>query len=130
VRLEKASHVFDLCVGGNVLCIVGEIFENDLRDKRVDSFLLMASMMVVTLTVLSLIGGSTMVFSMVLITIFHNSLSKRLRTVFSQDCAYIVREPSSKSISGLKTSSASVEPALVAPLPLIANSRSPNSRTL
>lgn len=72
-----------------------------------------------------------MVFSMVLITIFHNSFSKRLSTVFSQDCAYIVREPSRRSINGRSTSSASVEPAFAcAPLLLMLNKRSPNSRTL
>lgn len=72
-----------------------------------------------------------MVFSMVLITIFHNSFNKRFSTVFSQDCAYIVREPSRRSINGLRTSSASVEPAFACgPLPLMLKRRSPSSRTL
>lgn len=39
------------------------------------------------LTLLSVMGGKTMVFSIVCMTIFHNSLSRRLSTAFSQDSA-------------------------------------------
>lgn len=58
------------------------------------------------LTVRSDIGGSTIVFSRILITIFHNSFRSLFSTVFSQHWANKVKDPSSKSIKGLNTSSA------------------------
>lgn len=65
------------------------------------------------LTVLSVIGGNTTVFSNILMTIFHNSFRSLLSTVFSQDWAYKDSEPSSRSIKGLKTSSASTATAFL-----------------
>ena len=49
-----------------------------------------------TLTLLSFIGGRTTVFSKMRITIFHNSLSKRFKTVFSHDSAYNDNDPGKK----------------------------------
>lgn len=97
-----------------------------------------SSTMCVYVTVRSVIGGRTIVFSNIRITIFHNSLSRRFSTVFSQVCAYSDNEPSNRSISGRNTSSASTATAfrcaawlpLKLALPLMFSSRSPNSRTL
>jgi hypothetical protein len=81
--------------------------------------------------VLSFMGGRTIVFSTVRITIFQSSFKSLFKTVFSQDCAYIVNEPSRRSINGRRTSSASVEPGFAwGPVLLILNNLSPSSRTL
>lgn len=45
------------------------------------------------LTLLSVIGGKTIVFSMVCMTIFQSSLRRRLSTAFSHDSAYNDKEP-------------------------------------
>lgn len=49
------------------------------------------------LTLLSVIGGRTTVFSRMRITIFHSSFSSRFRTVFSHDCAYSDSEPAKRT---------------------------------
>lgn len=87
------------------------------------------------LTALSVIGGRTTVFSMVVMTIFHSSLRSRLSTVFSQDCAYRDNESSRRSMRGTNTSSASTMTALrcdgcTCPVPFTAASLSPISFTL
>lgn len=87
------------------------------------------------LTALSVIGGRTTVFSMVVMTIFHSSLRSRFSTVFSQECAYRDNESSRRSIRGTSTSSASTMTALrcdgcTCPVPFTAASLSPISFTL
>ena len=44
-------------------------------------------------TLLSVMGGRTIVFSIVCMTIFHNSLSSRFSTDFSQASAYSDNDP-------------------------------------
>lgn len=130
VVLEQAAHVLDLRVRREVLRVVRDILEHHLqwgakREKRetrgwtndfgyrIVSELPGCAGTLPTrpLTVRSDIGGSTIVFSKIRITIFHSSLSSRFSTVFSQDCAYRVNEPSNRSINGLNTSSASAATA-------------------
>jgi hypothetical protein len=63
-----------------IICSVGE--QNTIGEWNDTTRYVMGE-----LTLLSVIGGRTMVFSMVCMTIFHNSLSRRLSTAFSQDSA-------------------------------------------
>lgn len=137
VILEQPGHVFDLGVGRQVLGVVREMFEDHLKCGLIDEFRSRIDQRLNT--VRSVIGGSTMVFSSVRMTIFHSSLSNRLSTVFSHDWAYIESDPSSRSISGRRTSSASMAIMLASSVGgawnrevccLTCCSRSPSSRTL
>ncbi len=64
--------------------------------------------MSLTLTALSALGGSTMFLSRLFMTIFHSSLSSLFRTDLSQISAYMLSEPSSRSIRGCRMPSAAV----------------------